>query len=299
MPRTVSEGFSELLSRIEPKPGEVDARMTHRRSIQQALGAAFTRFNRLEVIGSHTRAAAIRYHSDVDYLAVLGKEDVTYGGSVVRSTTVLTNVRKALAERFKNTEIRSDGPSVVVKFQGGEGAVDVVPGFWNGTTGQDGYPVFAIPDGSDGWMDTSPQRHRKYLVEKEQAAIYKFSRVIRLLKAWKYARVPRIPFLSFHVELLLAAEGTCEGVKSYATCLRDTFRLLRDRRGRALKDPLGISVRHIPIVYTDAQADSLVNHAAHAAQHADEALWAESVGKVDEAFRQWRIVYNDAFPARR
>jgi hypothetical protein len=298
MPRTVSEGFSELLSRIEPNPGEVNARKTHRRSIEQALGAAFKKFNRLEIIGSHTRETAIRYQSDVDYLAVLGREDVTYGGSVVRSSTVLTNVRKVLAERFRNTEIRSDGPSVVVKFQGGEGAVDVVPGFWNGTTGQDGYPVFAIPDGGDGWLNTSPQRHSKYLAEEEQAAGYKFSRVIRLLKAWKYARTPKIPFLSFHVELLLASEGTCEGIKSYGTCLRDAFRLLRDRGGRALNDPLGISGR-IPIVYTDAQADSLVNHAAHAAEHADEALWAESTGKVDEAFRQWRIVYNGAFPARR
>jgi hypothetical protein len=298
MPRTVSEGFTELLSWIEPNPREVNARTTHRRSIDQALDAAFKNFNRLETIGSHTRETAIRYHSDVDYLSVLGREDVMYGGSVVRSTTVLAKVRKVLADRFKNTEIRSDGPSVVVKFQGGEGAVDVVPGVWNGTTRQDGYPVFAIPDGNDGWLNTSPQRHNKYLGEKEQSSGHKFSRVIRLLKAWKYARIPNVPFLSFHVELLLAAEGTCEGIKSYAACLRDAFRLLRDREGRALNDPLGISGR-IPIVYTDAQARNLVNHAAHAAEHADEAIWADSVGKVDEAFRQWRIVFNGAFPARR
>jgi hypothetical protein len=298
MPRTVSEGFTELLARIEPNPREVIARSSHRRSIEQALDAWFKKFNRLTVIGSHTRETAIRYHSDVDYLAVLGKVDVTYGGSLVRSGTVLTNVRKALSERFKNTEIRSDGPSVVVKFQGGEGAVDVVPGFWHDTTGQDGYPVFAIPDGSDGWLDTSPQRHSKYLVEQGVASRHKLKGTIRLLKAWKYARTPNVPFLSFHLELLLASTGTCDGIKSYAACLRDAFRLLRDREGRALNDPLGISGR-IPIVYTAAQARSLVNHASHAAEHADTALWAESVGKIDEAFRQWRIVFNDEFPARR
>ncbi len=298
MPRTVSEGFAELLARIEPNPGEVIARRSHGRSIKQALVVAFKKLNRLEVIGSHTRETAIRYHSDVDYLAVISKDDVTYGGSVVRSSTVLTNVRKALAARFKTTEIRSDGPSVVVKFQGGEGAVDVVPGFWHGTTGQDGYPVFAIPDGAEGWLDTSPQRHSKYLVVKGLASRNKLKGTIRLLKAWKYARSPNIPFLSFHLELLLASTGTCEGIKGYGACLRDAFRLLRDREGRALNDPLGISGR-IPIVYTAAQARSLVNHASHAAEHADAALWAEDNGRIDEAFRQWRIVFNDGFPARR
>ncbi|PTL75437.1 hypothetical protein DAT35_54970 [Vitiosangium sp. GDMCC 1.1324] len=276
----------------------MNARATHRRSIEQALDAAFKKFNKLEVIGSHTRGTAIRYHSDVDYLAVLGRDDVMRGGSVIQSSTVLTNVRKALAERFKNTEMRGDGPSVVVKFQGGDDAVDVVPGYYRGPTGNDGYPMYAIPDGNGGWLDTSPQRHGKYLKERDKASGHKLFRVVRLLKAWKHSRTSNIPFLSFHVELLLASEGTCDGIKSYAVCMRDAFRLLRDRGGRALNDPLGISGR-IPIVYTDVKGRSLANHAAHAAEHADAALRAEDLGDLDEAFRQWRIVFNDEYPARR
>jgi hypothetical protein len=113
-----------------------------------------------------------------------------------------------------------------------------------------------------------------------------------------YARTPNVPFLSFHVELLLASESTCEGIKSYALCLRDAFRLLRDRGGRALNDPLTISGR-IPIVYTPVMGRSLVKHATHAVEHADAALRAEESGNLDEAYRQWRIVFNDEYPARR
>jgi hypothetical protein len=298
MPRSVPEGIAEFLSRIQPREAEVNARKSHKRSIEGALASVFKKFNRLEVIGSHTRDAAIRYYSDVDYLAVLGKEDVSYGGTITQSSTVLRNVRDVLVGRFKATDVRIDGPAVVVRFQGGEGAVDVVPGYWNGTTPQDGYPMFAIPDANGWWLNTSPQRHGKYLGVKEVASGYKLSKTVRLLKAWKYARTPNVPFLAFHLELLLASEGTCEGAKSYGACLRDAFRLLRDRRGSALNDPLGISGR-IPINYTDAKARDLVNHAAHAADHADAAHYAEAIGDLDEAFRQWRIVFNDAFPARR
>lgn len=298
MPRTVSDGFSEFLTRIEPNQTEVNARKSHKRTIEQALGGAFKKFNRLEIIGSHTRDTAIRYHSDVDYLAVLGKEDVSHGGYITQSSTVLKNVRDVLADRFKSTDVRIDGPAVVVRFQGGEGAVDVVPGYWKGTTGRDGYPLFAIPDATGGWIDTAPQRHGKYLGEREVASGYKLSRVVRLLKAWKYARSPKIPFLAFHVEILLASDGLCDGVKGYGTCLRDAFRRLRDRKAVALNDPLALSGR-IPIVYTDVQAIRLVNYASHAANHADSALDAEYRGDMAEAFRQWRIVFNDAFPARR
>ncbi|MBU8900819.1 hypothetical protein KRR26_34965 [Corallococcus sp. M34] len=296
--RSVADGFAKLLEAIEPNPKEVDARASHRRSIEQALDTSFANFNRLAVIGSHTRETAIRGYSDVDYLAVLGKADVMHGGKVVQSSTVLANVRRALGSRFKSTEIRNDGPSVVVNFKGGEGAVDVVPGYWSGTTGQDGYPVFAIPDGVGGWLLTSPQRHSKYLVEEGAASRYKLKGTIRLLKAWKYARTPSVPLLSFHLELLLASAGTCKGIKTYGACLLDAFRLLRDRGGSALNDPLGISGR-IPIVYTAHQAEALVKHAAHAAFHADAALSAEQSGLIDEAFRQWRIVFNGWFPSRR
>nr|BDT31636.1 nucleotidyltransferase [Myxococcus sp. MH1] len=292
------DAFAELLTRLEPNTGEVNALRSHKRSIEQALGDAFSGFQRLEVMGSHTRDSAIRYFSDVDYLAVLGRQDVTYGGSVVRSATTLCRVRDVLQARFPQTEVRVDGPAVVVKFQGGEGAVDVVPGFYVGPAPRSGHPVFAIPDGAGRWLNTSPQAHGKYLKDADEEAGGMLSSTIRLLKAWKYARFPSIPGLSFQIEMRLASEGTCIGMASYALCLRDAFQLLRSDEGLALSDPLGISGL-IPIVSTENQGKNLLNDLDYAITHVRTALMADYLGHLDEAFRQWNIVFNGEFPARR
>jgi len=294
---TVADGFSKLLERVQPLDSEVGALKAHRATIEQGLRAEFANFNRLTVIGSHTRDSAIQVVSDVDYLAVVGRSDVTRGGDLVTSTTALGRVRSALQRRFPNTDIWLDGPAVIVGFGQGKGSVDVVPGFWQGTTAIDGYPKFAIPDAMGGWQLTSPQRHGKFVEQANQKSGYKLNRVAQLLKVWKHTRSPKIPFLGFHVELLLGHEGVCVGPKGYGNCLFEAFVLLANRNGRALNDPLAISPR-IPIAYTDTQCKTLVNHATFAAEHAARALRAETEGDINEAYRQWNLVFKGAFPAR-
>lgn len=292
---SIAEAFQDLLRALEPLESEVNALRSHRKTIEQALRGEFAGFNRVEPMGSHTHRTAIRRHSDVDYLAVLGKADVTRGGSRVSSTTTLGRLRRALDSRFSHTAVTTDGPAVVVHFGGGKGAVDVVPGTWERTvSGADGYPVFMIPDGSGGWLETGPQRHGRYLADADNSASFKLSRTIQLLKHWKYSRHVKIPFLAFHVSLLLASDGTCVGAKSYSRCLYDAFVVIRDRGGRVLNDPLVIS-RRIPLAYTQTQRDSVVNAARHAADCAARAIRAERSGNVAEALRQWKLVFNGQF----
>jgi len=299
MAKTVYDGFQEYLTRLEPSLTEVDRRKSHRRTIEQAMTDEFRGFNELLVIGSHTRGTAVRLNSDVDYFAKLAGADVTRGGSRVGSGTILTRVKSALQSRFPNTETWIDGPAVVVGFGRGEGAVDVVPGVWVGTTSTSPqYPVFEIPDGSGGWRRTAPQRHTKYLRDEDDRAGSKLARTIKLLKGWKYARAPKIPMYGFHLELLLASESVCVGVKSYQDCLLNAFRLLRDRAGKALTDPLGIA-GWIAATATDGQRATLVDHARHAVDKATSAINAEIAGKLDDAFYYWRLVFNQDFPSRR
>lgn len=295
--RTVADGFARLLERVQPLDSEVNALKAHRSTIEQGLRAEFGNFNRLTVIGSHTRGSAIKVVSDVDYLAVVGRADVTRGGELVSPDTTLGRVKSALQRRFPFTDIRIDGPAVVVGFGQGKGAVDVVPGFWHGTTAIDGYPRFAIPDGLGEWQLTSPQRHGKFIDEANEQSRFKLSRVSQLLKVWKYARSSKVPCLGFHLELLLASEEICVGPKSYGDCLLEAFAILRDRRGRDLNDPLGVSTR-IPIVYTNAQARTFLDHVNYATDHAALALVAETEGDIAEAYREWNLVFNGAFPAR-
>lgn len=299
MAKSVYEGIQAYLERLEPSSLEVDKRKSHRRTIEQAMVGEFSGFNELLVMGSHTRETAIHVRSDVDYFAKLGVGDVTWGGSRVNSSTTLERTKKALKARFQNTDVWIDGPAVVVGFGQGAGAVDVVPGVWVGTTATSPqYPVYEIPDGSGGWRRTSPQRHTKYLRDEDQRSGYKLSKVIRLLKGWKYARNPKIPIYGFHLELLLAKEEVCVGVKTYQDCLLDAFRLIRDREGKALTDPLGIA-GWVAATGTEAQRSTLVDHARHAMDKATSAIYAELAGKLDDAFYYWKLVFNQDFPSRR
>lgn len=297
MAKSVYDGFQEYLTKLEPSATEVENRKSHKKTIKQAMEGEFDGFNELLVIGSHTRDTAITNKSDVDYFAKLGVGDVTFGGRV-SSTTTLNRTRAALVTRFPATNVRVDGPAVVVGFGQGNGAVDVVPGVWVGTTSTPPqYPVFDIPDGNGGWLRTSPQRHSKYLRDEDERSGFKLSKTIKLMKAWKYARSPKVPILGFHMELLLASEGVCVGVKPYQSCLLDAFRLVRDRGGAAINDQLGISGR-IAATATEAQRGILVEHARHAMDKATAAIDAEVRGKIDDAFYYWKLVFNQDFPSR-
>jgi len=295
--QNIPQTFKLYLSRLAPTTPEDDARLRHGRTIKQGLASAFASVSKVEVIGSHARDSAIHLHSDVDYLAVLSKADATRGGSLVSSTTILKRMRAALDDRFPNTAIRIDGPAVVVAFGQGKGAVDVVPAIWTGTvSAHSGYPRYKIPDSNGGWIETSPQYHGMYIKAANEKAGGKLATTTRLLKAWKFARQPAIPCLGFHVELLLAAEGTCNGARTYGGLLIDAFRLMRDRAGRGINDPKRVSPR-IDIVRSEAARKSLVSAATYAADHAERAVRAEAEFKLDEASRQWGLVFNGEFPS--
>lgn len=292
--RTVSDAFKTLIERLQPLQSELDARGRHRASIQQAIQGEFASFNRLEVFGSHSRGSAIRSYSDVDYLAVLGRDDIAWGNGVVASSTTLNRLKKALDVRFPSTNVRIRGCAVIVEF--GDGAVDVVPGVWAGTAPTSGHPVFHIPDGNGEWRNSSPQAHKKYLSDGNVSSGSHLFYTAQLLKSWRVGRQSPIPFLGFHVEMLLASDGVCTPGKSYAVCVRDSLRLIRDRAGRALQDPVGVSGL-IGLAGTENQRIDVVNAASGAADHAQKALEAEYRGDDDEAFRQWGIVLKN-FPGR-
>lgn len=296
MPQVTShEAFKALLDRIEPTQPEDKARLTHRTTILQGLARTFA-VNRVEIIGSHARGSAIRTSSDVDYLAVVSRDDVFRAGSPVASSTVLSKVRDALRDRFPRTEISIDGCAVLVSYGQGKGRVDVVPAFYKCALGvKDGYPSFAIPDGAGGWRSTSPQRHGKFLAEADIEAGHKLFRVVRLLKAWKYARAAPLPCSGFHLELLLANERVCAGARSYAPILRDVFRCIASRQGRPIRDPLGIS-GNIAAASTSLRCAALATAAARAAEQADRAIELEQAGRHKTALRLWNAVFNGSLP---
>lgn len=287
--------FGRMIAKTAPSDVEVNRAKMHATTIRTRLLKSFS-LKGFRFIGSHSRETAIRAHSDLDLLAIFARDEARWGDRLKSSYTFINAIRNDLAERYPHTDVGRDGQAVVVNF-GGDQSVDVVPGiFWG--PGPNNYPIYLIPDGSGDWLQTGPDRHSKYLTDENEKSTGKLKRVIRLIKYWRECRSPRIPLSSFHLELLLASEGVCVGVKSYPVCLFDAFYLIANRQGRGLRDPLGIA-GIVQATGSDSQRNQIANAAEYARDHAWSAILATQKKDIHEAIRQWNIVFNGEFPSFR
>lgn len=288
--------FTKLLGWLSPTSAELLALGRHRSSIKSRLEKAFS-LSKLEVIGSHSRNTANRGASDLDLLAVVARDDVRWGGGTVSSNTLLRRFKEELADRFWDTGIGRDGQAVVLEFDGGSTHIDVVPAVFKGWSVECRSPIYLIPDGTGNWLETSPEAHNNYILAADRASGGKLLGVVRLIKHWRECRSPRIPLLSFHLELLLAFEKICAVGNSYGECLRRAFSLLASRQGRGLHDPLGVSGT-VAAASTLSQQFKLAEASQYADLHASSALVAEIRDNDEEAYRQWDLVFNGRLPAQ-
>jgi hypothetical protein len=280
-----------LTLRIGPQAGELSKALLHSATVRRRLNSSFD-FKRMVRIGSHSRGTAIRTFSDVDFLAVLARNEAKWGGNIISSSTFLRKVRDDLQDRYASTEVRTDEQAVIVEFGGGQHAMDLVPAVFARI--DRGRPVYLIPDGDDGWLETAPEAHNRYFSLANQKSGGKLSGLVKLLKWWKFSREDHVPVQSFHLDMLFASSDVCTGVKPYTRCLHDAFRLLDERECRGFRDPLGISgVNHA--AKTQSQLGTVVSAVSYAYEHAKSAIYAEAWKDFAEANRQWNIVFNGKF----
>lgn len=288
---TAPDCFQTLIARIAPLQTEIDAAERHIATIHTRLAEAFTLKGFVRA-GSYSRGTFIRGGSDVDLFAVVARDDLRWGGSYVTSDTALNNFGRELKARFPSTLISRDVHAIVLEFN--DCHVDVVPAFFSGMTAGH-QPMYAIPDGSGGWMKTSPAQHNAFIRQRDEASRGKLRRVAQLIKFWRECRSPRVPLSSFHIEMVLASENLCLGVKSYGDCVTEVLQGLAQRECRGLQDPLRISGR-LPAVKTEARRDPAVASVRYSRDHAKVALRAAALDDHQEACRQWDIVFNGYFP---
>lgn len=289
----ISDRFGVLLARITPDASDAKTFAQHQASIESRLKSAM-RTHSVVRIGSYTRGSAIRWSSDIDLLLVLKRDEVRWGNEYKRSGTVLDTVRAQLQDRYTRTDIGRDGQAVVISFNDGQHPVDVVPGFyWE--PGENNYPVFYIPDGDGGWMQTSPQLHNKFIGDADQRSGGKLKGVSRLVKYWSGLRANTQSLSGFHVELLLANSGICSGVKSYADCFLESIAQLATRSCRALQDPKGLSCL-VKAAGTENKRNLLNNSLQGVLVHCRRARAAMDTSDTLEAIHQWNTVFNDCFP---
>ena len=288
----ISESFQLLIGRIQPLETELQAARQHLATIRTRLETEFE-VSKCFTIGSFARGTSIRGFSDTDLLAVFRKTVFTWGDNLINSDTALEKVRVALAERYPNSQVYKDGIAIAVSFSDGR-HVDVVPGVFD-LMFKEKWPVYLIPDGAGTWMQTSPSLYDAYLSDANTASGSKMIYVAQLMKFWRECREPRIPLSSFHIEMVLAYEEVCKGVKSYADCMLEILRSLARRECRAMRDPYGLA-GNIPAVKTASQRERALASVTNSRDHAESAVSADLRSDLAEARRQWDIVFNTKFP---
>lgn len=285
--------YGRLIRKIQPLDSELVKARSFTGSCKKRLAKSFN-LKKFQRIGSHARGSAIKLWSDLDFLAVLSRNEAKWAGNVVNSNTFINKVSQDLNSRYVQTVVRKDQQAVVINFGRGQNSMDIVPGIFKDF--QDKKPIYSIPDGDGdgGWIDTSPEAHNAYIRKENLRSVGKLKKVGQLIRYWKYTRATPIPLSSFYIDLLLASSGICAGVKSYPYLMYEFFKLMSDRECRGLRDPIGIA-RVVYPVQTTNQANMLVTAIDNSLAHARSAVIAENKKDYLEANRQWNIVFNHGF----
>lgn len=289
---SVSASFSKLIDRIQPTQTEIQNAVQHAKQIKTRLEQSYN-LKKLFSGGSFPRQTYIHSSSDIDIFAVFARDDIRWGDGYVRSSTALDNLRRDLEARYPASTVHRDVHAIVVSFSDGV-KVDVVPTAFHGMTARN-WPVYKMPDGAGNWMQTSPELHAQYVKEADDKSGGKLRRTAQLMKFWRECRSPKVPLSSFHIELLLASSRICEGAKGYADCVTELFQLLAQRECQAIRDPLQIA-GNIGATRSFQQRETALRSIVYSRDHAKDALYAERQGYVQEAKRQWDIVFNGQFP---
>jgi hypothetical protein len=287
MPRTLDEGFRDLLAKHTPSAAESASAQSHRASIEQCLRSNYT-VNRFFRTGSFGNGTSVYNYSDVDYFASIATADLSND-----SDYVLQKMRGILGNRFPSTNVSVRCPAVRVPFAGGAAdAHEIVPAHSRGKNAAR-FEVFQIPNGSGKWMDTSPEAHNAYVLSQNQRLSSKVKPLVRFVKAWKFYN--SVPISSFYLEMRTAKYA--EGEKSilYAMDIRRIFAYLDDNNLPAVQDPMGIAGYIMPCS-TDAKFLEASSKISTARTRADKARETEDAGKIADTFYWWDMFFNGQFP---
>lgn len=281
---TTRERVKQFMEEIRPGDAESESARRHRRSIEAALAKYGMRDVRL--VGSFSRGTAVAGASDADYLAIVPRARARRSDN---SDTILNRVRRELAREFDETKVVRDGSAIRVDFT--DGSVDVVPAIYDGPAPDSGHPVYRIPDGTGGFIKTSPDTHAKFVRDANERSQGRLLPLARGIKQWRDRTENRVPIRSLYVELALAREGLAVTPgRSYGEMLRDSFHALKTLDLRDLDDPSGVS-DPIRACKTPSQRDAARAAIARACELSDRAVEAESSGREDEARQLWGRVF--------
>jgi hypothetical protein len=293
MAKTITEGFQKFLSKLEPLSTEQTKAKTHKGSVESCLKNSFQCY-KFEETGSIGNGTGIRHYSDTDYFASMPVDKLS-----VNSGTTLREVKSALRYTFHSTSgIEVNSPAVQIPFGNyASENLEVTPCQFKGmiTTSLGNYPLYMIPDGGGGWMQSSPKAHNKYVTTVDAKLRGKLKPLIQLIKAWKYMN--DVPIISFYIELRITKLFENSIILYYDEAVVEVLNHLYDKDLAGIQDPMKVSGL-IPSTKTPSQRESALSKLGTALSRAEKAVAARKKEKIDEAFEWWNKLFNENFPAR-
>jgi hypothetical protein len=240
-------------------------------------------FMEARLMGSAAKSTITRPVDDIDVLAVFSNVNGAWSKYQYDSQSFLYRIRRAY-DGVEIAQVGARGQAIRVFFKTG-GHVDVAPVFRQTTD------VYHLPNGSGGWLLTSPFIANKWFNDKNAVLSYNLAPLVRLLKKWNGAHSKRLK--SFHLETMAA----------------HTFSSLSSNRRTALQKFFEWASNHIDVSDPGGQSGLLSGNLSwttrqqvrdsfdSGCERARRALAAEERGDHTEAKRLWRVILGSKFPS--
>lgn len=282
----VSERFEQLLGNIALTEAQKDDGTTKHKGVRNCLNQAYYSLNsdtqNSTLVGSWGKSTRIRPPRDIDVLFVL--PDAVYWRFQQRTgnkqSQLLQEVRYYLGQKYTNTNIRGDGPVVLIPFS--TYAVELVPGF-KLDNGQYWIP---ITTGGGSYKKFDPDAEIDHVKRSNDATGGNARDLVRMLKCWQsYCNVP---MKSFWLELLAVEflggwQFKGNSKTYYDWMVRDFFGFLKRKSYAYLTVPgtwelLGIGSDWL------SKAESAYNRATKAVQYEADKLPFSAGGEWQKIF---------------
>jgi hypothetical protein len=282
---TVSEGFLELLRRLELTPDQAQTASTRAKTLKDFFDDNFTMAERAFTIGSYRRGTLIRPERDMDLLAPLDYS--TYKDRYDRdSRAFLYFVRDQLNERYARTKVSSREIAVLLDFN--VIRADVVPAFMRKGGG------YFIPNGKKGWTASNPAYHARLIADRDRELGERMRPLIRLMKYWNIQNGGHLR--SFHVELMVWRMWKRDRlIPAYSTAVMQTIDVVRNSLRSSFDDPWegGAPIDGYLSSRDRAMVRRMLDQDATSSARAEE---YRKVVKIEKAFDRWDSVFRGGFP---
>lgn len=197
---TVSERFNKLLENLQLTSAQRDDGTNNHQSVRRTLnshyyGTSSSTANSM-LVGSWGKSTEIRPPRDIDVLFILPDEMYWRYERVTgnKQSQILQEVKNVLLKAYPNTDVRGDGPVVLVPF--GTYAVELVPAFQQ----TDGKFKICITKNGGTYKQFDPVAEIANVKTSNDATSGNTRDLIRMLKRWQ--EDCSVPIKSFILELL-------------------------------------------------------------------------------------------------